>query len=57
MNWLKRLRNTVDCPYCGTGYCFTSETRRQTWIVNGRKDPLHPVCKQAKKEYFKGESK
>ena len=57
MNWLKRLRNTVDFPYCGSGYCFTSETRRQTWIVNGRKDPLHPACKQAKKEYFKGESK
>jgi hypothetical protein len=52
MTWFKTLRNTVDCPYCGTGYTFSSETRRQIWIDKGRKDPLHPACKRAKKEYF-----
>lgn len=49
---MKTLRNTVDCPYCGTGYTFRSETIRQAWIDGGRIDPLHQACKQAAKAVF-----
>jgi hypothetical protein len=47
---LKTLRNTVNCPYCGTGFTFRSKELRQKWIVAGRKDPLHFECKQAIKK-------
>lgn len=50
MNWLKKIRNTVNCPYCGCGYTFTSEEKRQAFLASGKTEPLHPACKKAAKQ-------
>lgn len=46
MSWLKTLRMTVNCPYCGCGFTFKNETAFQAHKANPTV-PLHPACKKA----------
>jgi hypothetical protein len=49
-NFLRTMRMSVNCPYCGTGFTFRSDDKFRIWKENGRKDPLHAACIDAKKK-------